>query len=71
MLTLSHYDPFTLVFRVQTFQKRTGMLGAQCLEGQWGEVEDPKKRQMNLRHSHNQVEMQATTVYKTVLCKEP
>lgn len=52
MLTLSHYDLFTLVFRVQTFQKKTGMLGAQCLKGQWGEIQDPTARQVTQEFPH-------------------
>ena len=69
---LSHYDPCIPVFRVQAFQKTAGMLGAQCLKGQWGEVWDVWEavRWETLRNSHIRVGMQ-TTVCKAALCKEP
>lgn len=69
MLILSHYDRFILVFRIQAFQKRAGMLGVQCLKGQWGEVQDPTARGATLRNPRTQVGMQAATCARLSFAK--
>lgn len=70
MLTLSHYDLFTLVFRVQCSRREL-----ECWEPSVSKADGKKSKTPQqgewLRNFYIQVGMQATTAYKAVLCKEP